>query len=61
MIALALVVGCASLAVSLTVARLLRLVPRIGSSSRGLAFLSVCVPLAAVLLSGWAMFHIGPI
>src|SRR5205085_6594567 len=25
----------------------------------GLAFLSVCVPLAAVALSGWVMFHMG--
>ncbi|MGH3003646.1 MAG: sensor histidine kinase [Gaiellaceae bacterium] len=59
MIWLAFVVTSASLAVSLPVARLLRLIPRIGLQLAGLAFLSVCVPLAAVLLSGWVMFHMG--
>ncbi|HEX6762335.1 MAG TPA: ATP-binding protein [Gaiellaceae bacterium] len=59
MILLALVVAGASLAVSLTVAWLLRRVPRIGLQLAGLAFLSVCVPLTAVILSGWVMFHMG--
>jgi len=59
MIWLALIVTSASLAVSLLVARLLRLIPRIGLQLAGLAFLSVCVPLTAVLLSGWVMFHMG--
>jgi len=58
MIWLAVVVAGASLAVSLVVAALLRRA-RIGVQLAGLAFLSVCVPLAAVLLSGWVMFHMG--
>jgi signal transduction histidine kinase len=41
------------------VAALLRRAPRIGLQLAGLAFLSVVVPLAAVLLSGWVMFHMG--
>src|SRR5581483_2290428 len=53
-----LAVAGSSLAVSLLVAYLLR---RAGIAVQiaGLAFLSVCVPLAAVLLSGWVMFHMG--
>jgi len=56
---LAVVVALGSLAVSVVVARLLRLIPRIGVQVAALAFLSVCLPLAAVLLSGWVMFHMG--
>ncbi|HEY0416079.1 MAG TPA: HAMP domain-containing sensor histidine kinase [Gaiellaceae bacterium] len=56
---LALVVAGASLGVSLVVATLLRRAPAIGLQLAGLAFLSVCVPLVAVLLSGWVMFHMG--
>jgi signal transduction histidine kinase len=56
---LAVVVAVASLAASVLLARLLRLVPRIGAQVAALAFLSVCLPLAAVLLSGWVMFHMG--
>jgi signal transduction histidine kinase len=56
---LAVAVAGASLAVSLLVVELLRRAPRIGLQLGGLAFLSVCVPLAAVLLSGWVMFHMG--
>jgi signal transduction histidine kinase len=56
---LAVVVAGTSLGVSLVVAQLLRRAPRIGVQLAGLAFLSVCVPLAAVLLSGWVMFHMG--
>ena len=59
MIQLALIVAGASLAVSLLVGQALRAVPRVGLQLAGLAFLSVCVPLAAVLLSGWVMFHMG--
>ena len=59
MIALAVVTAAASLFVSLAVAQLLRRVPRIGLQIAGLAFLSVAVPLTAVLLSGWVMFHMG--
>jgi two-component system sensor histidine kinase BaeS len=56
---LALAVGAGSLAVSLAVSRLLRLAPRIGLQLAGLALVSACVPLAAVLLSGWVMFEMG--
>ncbi|HZQ81883.1 MAG TPA: ATP-binding protein [Gaiellaceae bacterium] len=59
MIWLALIVATASLVVSLIVARLLLYVPRIGLQIGGLAFLSVCIPLGAVSLSGWVMFHMG--
>lgn len=59
MIVLAVVTAAASLFVSLVVAQLLRRVPLIGLQIAGLAFLSVAVPLAAVLLSGWVMFHMG--
>jgi signal transduction histidine kinase len=56
---LAVIVSIASLVVSVLVARLLGLIPRIGIQVAALAFLSVCIPLAAVLLSGWVMFHMG--
>jgi signal transduction histidine kinase len=56
---LALIVAGASLAVSLLVAQLLRRVRGVGLQLAGLAFLSVSVPLCAVLLSGWVMFHMG--
>ena len=59
MIWLALIVAGASLAVSVGVARLLMRVSRMGLQLAGLAFLSVSVPLGAVLLSGWVMFHMG--
>ena len=59
MIWLAVAVAGASLAVSLAVVALLRRAPSIGLQLAGLAFLSVCIPLAAVLLSGWVMFHMG--
>jgi len=59
MIELAIVVAGASLAVSLLVGRALRSVPSVGLQLAGLAFLSVSVPLGAVLLSGWVMFHMG--
>jgi len=56
---LAVVVASASLVVSLLVAEALRRLGRIGLQLAGLALLSVIVPLAAVLLSGWVMFHMG--
>ena len=59
MIELALIVAVSSLGVSLVVARVLRAAPTLWLQLAGLAFLSVCVPLAAVLLSGWVMFHMG--
>ena len=59
MIGLALAVAAASLAVGLLVAFALRAAPTVWLQLVGLAFLSVCVPLAAVLLSGWVMFHMG--
>jgi two-component system, OmpR family, sensor histidine kinase SaeS len=59
MITLALVVAGASLAVGLVVAVALRAAPTVWLQLAGLALLSVCVPLAAVLLSGWVMFHMG--
>jgi signal transduction histidine kinase len=58
-IALAIVVSAASLLVGLAVAYLLRAAPTVWLQLAGLAFLSVCVPLAAVLFSGWVMFHMG--
>ena len=59
MIALALAVAAASLAAGLLVALALRAAPTVWLQVTGLALLSVCVPLAAVLLSGWVMFHMG--
>ncbi len=59
MIWLSLVVGSASLGISVLVAWALRRAGRIELQLTGLAFLSVIVPLGAVLLSGWVMFHMG--
>jgi signal transduction histidine kinase len=59
MTGLALVVAVASLAIGLGVAYLLRLAPTVWLQLAGLALVSVCVPLAAVLASGWVMFHMG--
>jgi signal transduction histidine kinase len=59
MIELALVVAVGSLASGLVLAYLLRRAPTVGVQLAGLALLAVCVPLAAVLLSGWVMFHMG--
>ena len=59
MIGLALAVAGASLAVGLAAAFALRAAPTLWLQLVGLAFLSVSVPLAAVLLSGWVMFHMG--
>jgi signal transduction histidine kinase len=58
-IQLALVVAAGSLASGLFLAYLLRRAPTVGIQLAGLALIAVCVPLAAVLLSGWVMFHMG--
>jgi len=56
---LAILVSAATLAVGLIVALGLRLLPTVRLQLAGLAFLAVALPLAAVLLSGWVMFHMG--
>jgi two-component system, OmpR family, sensor histidine kinase SaeS len=58
-IELAVVVALASLLAGLAAAYALRAAPTLWLQLAGLAFLSVCVPLTAVLLSGWVMFHMG--
>jgi signal transduction histidine kinase len=58
-ILLAVAVAGASLLVGLAVAFALRAAPTVWLQLAGLAFLSVCVPLVAVALSGWVMFHMG--
>jgi len=58
-IANALLVALATLAVGLSLAYLLRLLPTVRLQLVGLAFLAVLLPLGAVLLSGWVMFHMG--
>jgi signal transduction histidine kinase len=59
MIQLALVVAAGSLFAGLLLAFLLRLAPTVWIQLAGLALIAACVPLAAVLLSGWVMFHMG--
>jgi signal transduction histidine kinase len=59
MIQLALVVAAGSLVSGLVLAFLLRRAPTVSAQLAGLALIAVCVPLAAVLLSGWVMFHMG--
>jgi signal transduction histidine kinase len=59
MIVPALVVAAATLAVGLALALALRALPTVRLQLVGLAALAVCLPLAAVLLSGWVMFHMG--
>ncbi len=59
MIGLALVVAAASLAAALAGAFALRLLPTVRLQLAALSLLAVSVPLAAVLLSGWVMFHMG--
>jgi signal transduction histidine kinase len=58
-IALALVVAAATLAAGTLAALGLRLLPTVHARLVGLALLAVALPLAAVLLSGIAMFHMG--
>jgi len=57
--ALALIVTGATLGAGLAVALALRALPTVRLQLVGLAFLAVVLPLAAVLLSGWVMFHMG--
>ena len=59
MIQLALFVALGTLAVGVAAALVLRLLPTVRLQLAGLAFLSVVLPLAAVALSGWVMFHMG--
>ena len=59
MIGLAFVVAGASLVLGFAVAVALRYAPTVQLQLAGLALVSVCVPLAAVLASGWVMFHMG--
>jgi signal transduction histidine kinase len=55
----AIVVALSTLAVGLVLARVLRLLPTVRLQLAGLAFLAVSLPLGAVLVSGWVMFHMG--
>ena len=59
MIELALLVTATTLGVGLAVAFAVRQLPSVRLQLAGLAFLSVVLPLAVVLLSGWVMFHMG--
>jgi signal transduction histidine kinase len=58
-IELSIIVTTATLAVGLAAVVVLRLLPTVRLQLAGLAFLAVALPLAAVLLSGWVMFHMG--
>jgi signal transduction histidine kinase len=58
-IALALAVGGATLGVALAAILFLRNLPTVRLQLAGLALLAVLLPLGAVLLSGWVMFHMG--
>lgn len=59
MIVTGVVVALATLLVGLALAYLLRLLPTVRLQLAGLAVLAVLLPLGAVLLSGWVMFHMG--
>ena len=59
MIGLAVAVAGGSLACGLALALALRRAPTVVVQLAGLALTAVCVPLGAVLLSGWVMFHMG--
>ena len=59
MIVEAVVVAGATLAVGLGAAFGLRALPTVRLQLTGLAALAVVLPLAAVTLSGWVMFHMG--
>jgi len=58
-IELALVVSLATLAVAVAATLALRLLPSVRLQLAGFALLAVGLPLLAVLLSGWVMFHMG--
>ncbi|MGH3104192.1 MAG: sensor histidine kinase, partial [Gaiellaceae bacterium] len=59
MIGLAAVVALATFAVGVVAALTLRLLPTVRLQLAGLALLAVSLPLGAVFLSGWVMFHMG--
>ncbi len=59
MIELAAVVTLATLAAGSAVVLALRALPTVRLQLAGLAFLAVVLPLGAVLVSGWVMFHMG--
>ena len=52
-------VALATLAIGLVLAYALRRLPTLRLQLAGLAVLAVLLPLGAVLLSGWVMFHMG--
>jgi signal transduction histidine kinase len=56
-IGLAAVVALTTFAVGVVAALVLRLLPTVRLQLAGLALLAVSLPLAAVFLSGWVMFH----
>jgi len=58
-IELGVAVAVGTLAVGIAATLLLRLLPTVRLQLVGLAFLCVVLPLGAVLLSGWVMFHMG--
>lgn len=59
MIALALVVATVTAGVAVVVVLAVRALPTVRLQLAALALCSVVVPLTAVLLSGWVMFHMG--
>jgi signal transduction histidine kinase len=58
-IGLALVVAVVTAGAAAAVMLLLQALPTVRLQVAGLAFFSVVLPLGAVLLSGWVMFHMG--
>jgi signal transduction histidine kinase len=58
-IELAIIVAASTLAAGVAGGLSLRLLPSVGARLAGLSLLAVSLPLAAVLLSGIAMFHMG--
>ena len=50
-------IAAATLGVGVVIGLGLRALPTVRLQLAGLAALAVCLPLAAVLLSGWVMFH----
>jgi len=59
MLGQAIAVGLLTLVAGLVAVLLLRLLPSLRLQLAGLAALSVCLPLASVLLSGWVAFKMG--
>jgi signal transduction histidine kinase len=55
----AVLIAAATLGAGFLIALGLRRLPTVRLQIAGLAALAVCLPLAAVLLSGWVMFHMG--